>query len=520
MALPIYSAFEIKKLDKFTIKNQSLTSYQLVRRAAERCVHKILSDLDINHKRITVVAGTGNNGADGILIGAILHNKGYDVNVGIVGSSANGSSDFKTAQKEFLATASEDLISKLRNRVSIDKFFSKKKKSDVIIDALFGSGMNRPIEGLNAYMVDTINAYSATVISIDMPSGVLADTLLDESQHKVEADYTFTFQSPKLGLLIKENQHCYGQVDVVDIELEVDAFYNEVQETKQFFIQNQDIPKMVKKRDRFSHKGMFGHSLIMAGSKGMIGAAQLSGQACLRSGTGLLSFFVPRCGYHILQSTIPEAIVQLSSEEDIISLDNSDIDLSKYDAISLGSGMGRTENTYNILKQVIDIQPSKLLLDADAINVLADHRELMPLLPKDTVLTPHPKEWRRLIGKDSKDSFEDLTHLIEFCQEYQVVVVHKDAITKVVSPDGRCSFIASGNPALATAGTGDVLAGIITGYLAQGYTNHEAAVLGSFMHGYTAQIITQDMHINSVSASDIPQHFGRALKHLTDTYAY
>ncbi|ARV13931.1 NAD(P)H-hydrate dehydratase [Polaribacter sp. SA4-12] len=480
----IISANQTRKTDNNTIKKECISSLELMERASIAFVNAIENSI-YKDQKIAVVCGIGNNGGDGFAITRILQAKGYFAKAILIKTTKNLSNDCKT---NFNKLAEVTIIE------TKDDLFDF-KKFDIIIDALFGSGLTRKIEGLAANTIKNTNAAKKYVFSVDIPSGLYCDKLPD-SDFIVKSNITISFQRPKLSFFFKESNQYIKDWKVINIGLDED-FIQEL--PTNHFVLDGTISKIVKKREKHSHKGTFGHSLIIAGSYGKIGAAVLASQACLKSGTGLLTTYIPNCGYDILQFSTPEAMCLTDKKKTYIS---KLPDISSYNSIGIGPGIGKNNSTKGVLKQLFESTKVPLVIDADALNIISENRELMKLLPKNSILTPHPKEFERLVGK-WKTTIECFEKQKQFAKEHKCIVILKGANTCICNSEGVLFFNTSGNSGMATGGSGDVLTGIITGLLAQGYTSIKASLIGVYFHGKAGDDANKQKGENALIASDI-----------------
>ncbi len=496
--LKILNSQQIKQLDQYTIEHEPIASIDLMERAC-----KAFTDWFVLNfrpvKKIGIVCGTGNNGGDGLGIARMLKDLGYPVKVWIVRGEVKESEDFK---KNF---------ERLGNKIPVFEIVTDQDKNlfqgcQVLIDAVFGSGLNRPTEGIYAQAINCMNETDAVRVAIDIPSGLFADS--HSSGTIVNANFTVTFQLPKLALLLPENSKYVGEWRIVDIGLNK-IFLNAVKADK-FLVTAKSSKKILKPRSKFSHKGTYGHALLISGSKGKMGACVLASQAALRSGVGLLTVSVPFGGNTIIQTSVPEAMSLPDSNEDHLS------DLPNelyYESIGIGPGIGQHKETANALKRLLDQFQKPMVIDADALNIISSNRELLHLIPANSILTPHPKEFSRLAGEWTND-FERLELVRKFSARIKSVVVLKGAHTTIALPDGQVFFNNTGNPGMATGGSGDVLTGILTGILAQGYSSSETAILGVYLHGLAGDLAASDSGIQSLIASDLISHLPLAFKAL------
>ncbi len=446
---------------------------------------------------VAVVCGTGNNGGDGLGIARMLREWSYPVKVFVIRGSSE-TEDFKTNLERLKGKA------EIVEVTSLDKdIFSG---YDIVIDAIFGSGLTRPVEGVFARAIHFMNESDALRIAVDIPSGLLADKASKGEIFK--AHYTVTFQLPKLAFLFPGNHVYTGAWCMVDIGLNK-SFIKE-QQTAHYYITAKDIKKILKPRSKFDHKGTYGHALLIAGSYGKMGAALLSGRAVLRAGVGLLTIHVPACGYIILQSSIAEAMASIDEHERFITTIPA---LDKYTVVGIGPGLGQDKLTVKAFRKLLEDFRKPVVLDADALNILSDNRELLPLVPAGSILTPHPKEFERLVGKWT-DDFDRLEKQKSLAKQLKSMVVLKGANTSIAAPGGEVYFNSTGNPGMATGGTGDVLTGILTGLLAQGYSSVDTAVAGVYLHGLSGDIAAREKGMVSLIASDITEFLPAAFKRI------
>lgn len=455
-------------------------------RAAKACVEWLQNKYDYK-AHFTIISGFGNNGGDGLAIARMLHHLSYDVKLVLLKTN-----ELTVDCKENLQRLPKDIaVTKLFETDTID---SHDFDNEVIIDAIFGSGLNRKIEGLARNLIEKINRSNSEVIAIDIPSGLYADTPNADSDTIVAADFTLCFQAPKLSFLLPKFGHKAGHWQLLNIGLSAD--YEQHTQTNYYFTDTLELS--FKNRPKFTNKGNFGHALLMAGSYGMMGAAQLSAKACLRAGVGKLSVQIPSCGYEIMQTAVPEAMTIADTEYMTLS-DLPHFD--RFDAIGLGPGITTLTEPQQLVFQSLTCN-KPIVYDADALNIIAQ-QQWQDRLPTYAILTPHPKEFERLVGKDWHNDFQKLELLRMFSTSYQVVVVLKGAHTAVALPNGEIHFNSTGNAALAKAGTGDVLCGIILALLAQGLRPEQAAIQGVYLHGQAADLAIKKREAYSITASDI-----------------
>lgn len=497
--MKILSAAQIKQWDQFTIEQEPITSINLMERAAATCVDWIVQHHS-SAPSFEIYCSKGNNGGDGLAIARMLIEKKYKVSIHILEFGHLGSEDFQTNLTRLHQVTTTDI-----HFIQSEKHLHPISEGTIIIDAIFGSGLNRKIEGLALSMVNHINHSGCEIISIDLPSGLFVDNST-VGCISINATHTLSFQCFKKALLMAENAQSLGDVHILDIGLH-DNFYQNIN-SNYHFLNIEIINSIYKPRKRFSHKGNFGHALLIAGSYGKIGAAVLSAKACMRSGVGLLTCHIPICGYAILQSTIPEAMVLTDPNPSFIT--KVEDDLTKYNCIGIGPGMGTAMETRAMLKELLTTYKKPVVMDADALNCFALEKELLQLIPDGSVLTPHPKEFERLFGETNND-FERIELALQKAAELNCIIVLKSHHTLIVTPGGIGYFNSTGNAGMATAGSGDVLTGIITGLLAMGYTSLNAAILGVYLHGLAGNFAASALSMEAMMAMDIISHLGESM---------
>jgi hydroxyethylthiazole kinase-like uncharacterized protein yjeF len=497
--MKILSAEQIRRADAYTIAHEPVPSIDLMERAAITFVHWFTGKFP-KKQPVKIFCGTGNNGGDGLAIARLLHQHHYTVSVYLLPANQL-SPDFKTNEERL-----QKLPVKLANIFKQDDF-PQVSAGDIIIDALFGTGLSRPLEGMTATLIEYLNQSQGTKVAVDIPSGLYADSASNGICFK--AQYTFTFEAPKLAFLLPDNEEYVGEWHYASIGL--NQQFIEQEPTDYFYTTHADIH--LKPRTRYSHKGTYGHALICGGSYGKIGAAILSTQACLRSGAGLVTTCIPTCEYIPMQTAAPEAMALVAGEEHL----SGTIETERYNAIGLGPGMGTDKGSAAFLYNIISSYKKPLVLDADALNILSENKDWLKQLPGGSILTPHPGEFKRLFG-DSANGFERLQLLKDKNREYNCIIVLKGAHTAVASPKGAIYFNSTGNPGMATGGSGDVLTGIITGLLAQGYSSLHAAVYGVYLHGLAGDIAAEKESMEALVAGDLVRYLGAAFKRTTENH--
>lgn len=492
---------KIREADAYTIKNEPIKSIDLMERAAKQCFRWIRKNTD-NKQPVKIFCGPGNNGGDGLVIARLLAKKDYDVKVFIVRFTEKGSEDFNTNLKRLQEPELIE-ISEFRDGDPLPDI----SPNDLVIDAIFGSGLSRPVKGFIAQLINKINTSGAITLAIDTPSGLFSDeTSKDKNGAIVEADYTLTFQLPKLAFLYPENDRFVGEWHILPIGL-MEKFIESV-DVRNHIVTIKDAIQLLKPRNKFAHKGTFGHALLIAGGFGKMGAAVMSAKAALRSGAGLVTTHVPKSGHQVIPTAVPESMVSIDEHEAVFS---KPPDTGNYNAIGVGPGLGTQKQTQSALKLLIQNAQVPMLFDADAINILGENKTWISFIPKGSIFTPHPKEFERLAGKSS-NNFQRHKMQLEFSIKHNVYVVLKGAHTCITTPTGESFFNSTGNPGMATGGSGDVLTGIILGLLAQNYLPKQASILGVYLHGLSGDIAAKRLSQEAMIAGDIIENMGRAFR--------
>lgn len=505
--MKIFTSIQVRKIDAYTIENEPIASIDLMERASLQITSWLVEMFDNSHPFLFLI-GPGNNGGDGLAVARMLKEKNYMVKVLLVRISDTLSDDART-NLERLRRVPGLMISELEE-ISL---LVAEDPGTILVDALFGSGLTRKLSGLARDVIMAVNKWPNLRIAIDIPSGLFGEDNTDNDRDAIfQSDFTLALQAPSLSFFFAENQAYVGNWEVLPIGLHPQIL--EEERSTWHYSTAGYVRDLMKPRKRFAHKGTFGHCLLIAGCYGMMGAAVLAARACLRSGAGLVTGHIPRFGYKILQTTLPEAL---------ISIDESDIiftgvpGLQPYSAVGIGPGLGCKPNTGRAVHELLKSVRVPLVMDADALNLLAENKEWISLLPEDTILTPHPREFERLAGK-AETGYARVSMQIEFAIEHKVIVVLKGAHTSIACPDGSCWFNTTGNPGMATAGSGDVLTGIILSLLGQGYTPHDAAILGVYLHGLAGDIASEASSEASLIAGDIIESLGFAFQYIKGIY--
>ena len=508
--MKILSAAEIRLWDQYTIEHEPISSINLIERAAGKCADWLLQHYP-ELTSICIFCGKGNNGGDGLAIARILLEQNLTVYVYILdplvsGNSAKGTADFQINLKS-LSLFQNAAIHFIQSEENFPSF----RPGQIIVDALFGSGLNREPEGVTASLITYINNSPCEIVAIDIPSGLFVDRS-SKGAITIQANHTLSFQCYKPAFLFAENEKAIGEIHILDIGLHID-FYQSIRNRFEL-VDDTLLHTIYKPRNRFSHKGNFGHALLVAGSYGKIGAAILSARACMRSGVGLLTCHIPESGYSILQTAVPEAMVMSDanaafSTKVVQRTPSGDADLTRYKSIGIGPGIGNAGATTMMLRKILEIYRSPVILDADGLNCIASQKDLLQLIPPGSILTPHPKEFERLFGETANE-FDRVLLALQKAKELNCIIVLKGHHTFIATSDGSGFFNSTGNPGMATAGSGDVLTGILTGLLAQGYSSKESAILGVYLHGLAGDIAAKEQSMEALVAGDLIDYLGSA----------
>ena len=498
--MKIFTAEQIRRVDAFTIENEPIASVDLMERAAKALCKWIIMNFEPS-SGFKILAGPGNNGGDAWALARLLVENNYsDIEFYLLNLSGKISPDSEINRERLLK----------QNKIKIKEItspehFPQFNNHDVIIDGLFGSGLSRTLKGLSGEFVQHINASAKkALVAIDVPSGLFCeDNSTNIPENIVRADFTLSFQFSKFAFFLSENSENTGEVHILDIGLSKDFIEDEP--TPYNYLAKQDITPLIKIRKKFSHKGTYGHGLLIAGSYGMMGAAILAAKAALRSGVGLLTTHIPRYGYNILQTSLPESLVSID-ESDIIYTEVTHLD--KYNAIAVGPGLCTKHNTVIALKKLLSECKVPIVIDADAINIIAANG-FIDNIPANSVLTPHPKEFDRLFGNHT-NQLQRIETQLKYSNQQEIYIILKGANTSISTPDGKLFFNTTGNPGMATGGSGDVLTGILLAMLSQDFSIEASCLTSVYLHGQAADFALKNSSIYSLLPSDIINHLGQA----------
>ncbi len=502
--MKIFTSAQIHQLDRFTIEHEPIKSIDLMERAS-RVLTRAITESWPSTMPVVIFAGPGNNGGDAMAVARMLIESGYQVQTFLFNITGRLSADCTESKKRLCDKKGRALFTEITQ-----EFDPPQLGPDMlVIDGLFGSGLNKPLAGGFASLVKYINASKANVVSIDVPSGLMTeDNTYNVSANIIRATQTLTLGQMKLSFLFPENQVHIGEVRILDIKLSKEGIAKT--EAPYTLLEEEQVKRILRDRNPFAHKGQMGHALIIAGSYGMAGAAILATKACLRSGVGKVTVHCPKRNVAIMQTAVPEAIVSIDREETTFT---EGVPTEDFQAVGIGPGLGTGEQTAITLIAQMRRTQCPLVADADALNILANRRAWLQQLPKGIILTPHPKELERIEGK-CVDSYERLMKARDLAERLQGYVILKGHRTAICMPDGHIVFNATGNAGMATAGSGDVLTGIITGLLANGYERREACMLGVYLHGLAGDLAARDLGVEGLIASDLITYLPKAFMKL------
>jgi ADP-dependent NAD(P)H-hydrate dehydratase / NAD(P)H-hydrate epimerase len=500
----IFSADQFRKWDEATIRNEPVSSSDLMERAARKCRDWIF-EKNFHQSSFKIFCGKGNNGGDGLAIARLLAEDFASVFVYIVEGTNPGSADFNINLKS-LSSRKDIPVS----YISTPQDFPGIEENCIVIDALFGTGLNKPPAGIFAALIEHMNSSPAVIISIDMPSGMFADKTSHQNSI-VHARYTLSFGGYKLGFMAAENAAFFGEVHILDIGL--DQNYGRNENAHFELVEESMTRKIFRSRNPFSHKGNFGHALLAAGSYGKMGAAILAAKACLHSGSGLLTMRIPKCGYDIIQKSVPEAMADADESE--LHLQTNISNAGKYNAAGIGPGIGTDKRTIEFVADFLRSFQKPLVIDADALNCISIEYDLFSLIPPHSILTPHPKEFDRLFGIHQNE-FERIDKAIQISKAHDLIIVLKGHRTLIAGPNTPAYFNSTGNAGMAKGGSGDVLTGLITSFLAQNYAPLDAALIGCYIHGLAGDNAAARLTEEYMTPTDIVNFLPSAFRFLKE----
>lgn len=511
--MKILTSAQLHRLDAYTIEHQQITSIALMERAARTFTDRFLQQFD-ESRPVIVFAGPGNNGGDALAVSRMLAEAHRNVHVYLFNAQTELSADCQQNLKRL----QELSLPNLDLQIIVKEFLPPRLDEEtLVVDGLFGTGLNRFLTGGYAALVKYINASKSVVVSIDVPSGLMTENnATNVMAHVVRADFTYTFHCPKLAFFFPEIQPYVGEWTVLDIGL-VDPL-DETTASPYEQIEPSQLRSWLKPRPRFSHKGTMGHALLVAGKQNMAGCAVLAAKAALRGGVGKLTVHTQDSNRVVLQTAVPEVVLSLAPDERIKDAFSVYEPLfaplrSEFDAVAIGPGIGTDDATMQAFSALLPAVRLPLVLDADALNIMARDPRIMMDLPREAILTPHRAELERLVGPQDT-SYALLAEAVQLAMRNDVHVLIKGAHSMCVSPSGRISINTTGNPGMATAGSGDVLTGILLALLARQYTSEQALTLGVYLHGLAGDLAADSLGQESLIASDIIQFLPAAFQRL------
>ena len=497
----IFSGIQMKQLDEATLKEENISSLKLMERAANAVVRQLAARWDANIPFL-VMAGPGNNGGDALAVARMLAGKGYAVKVFLFNPQKKLSEDTETNKVLIQKTEGVDF-----HEITAQFEPPLISPDTVIIDGLFGTGLNKPLTGGYASLVKFLNDTGCTIVSIDMPSGLFTeDNTYNVKSNIIRATVTLTFQYLKLSLILPDTNEFAGEVKVLDIGLSKKKA--EETDTPYYILEEKDIKPLLKPRNKFSHKGTYGNALLVVGKHGMMGAAVLCAKACMRSGIGKVTCHVPNNCADIMQVGIPEAVLSIDENDKCFT---QSVPTDNFNSLAIGPGIGTKHETAVAVIEQVRRARIPVVIDADGLNILAEHKGWMQQVPTDTILTPHLGEMARL-GTGDNSPYSSLAEAREMAKRHCVYIILKGHYTAICMPDGRTVFNATGNSGMATAGSGDVLTGIIASLLAQKYNPANACMVATHIHGLAGDIAAAKLGEESLIASDIIKHLPEAFK--------
>lgn len=506
--MKLFSAQQFKVADQYTIQQYGIHSWELMEQAARQCTHWLKEKLPTDSLFI-VLCGCGNNGGDGLAITRQLHESGFAAKAFLLKTQEQLSADAERNYKKLLAIGAD-----MASIVEKDNYITTIAPHIIIIDAILGTGINRPITGWLGLFIKHINSLPNQKISIDIPSGLAIDAIDTTNDCIIQASYTLSFEFYKRSFLHVESQVFIGKVCLLPIGIHPQ--FSQETHSHYFITDNEYLRSIYQPRQPFSHKGSYGHAAIAGGSYGMMGAIALASKACLRSGVGKITSLIPEAGNTIFQVLVPEALC-ISQGEKCISSFEQFCNNTNYSMVAIGPGLGLNDVTIKAFIHFIDTHKTNLVLDADALNILSQHKELLHQLHPNTILTPHPKEFERMFGT-STNTIQRVETARSMAMLHNIIIVLKDHYTTILTPEGECWYNSTGNAGMATAGSGDVLVGVITALIAQGYAPKEAAIMGVYLHGLAGDKAVEKLGMESMTASDLIHYLPEAFKTFQDSH--
>ncbi len=500
--MKIFTTEEIREIDRYTIEVEGVPSLELIERVAEGVVAEI-TERWLPSKPMAIFAGPGNNGADALAAARLLINKGFNPKIFLFNIGGDKLSKDCAASRDRLLELPEIDFTEIVTNFSLPDL----QKSHLVVDGLFGSGLREPLSGGFMALVRYINESKATVISIDVPSGLFGDWNSNSiNRNIIHADLTLAIQFPHIAFFIKDNFELVGEWKILDIGLSAKAIASTFPSF--YLVEDEDVRRKLKRRNPFCSKADFGSAAIVSGSYGMMGAAVIAAKAAVRAGVGKLTVVSPRCGFNIIQTSVPDALFDYDKNDFVTSRINLK---HEYNAIAIGPGLGTHEMTVAALEDFLVATKRPVVLDADALNCISMRPGMLNSIPVLSIITPHAGEFDRLFGVQPSAEAR-LKKAIEMANAYNIFIILKGHFTAIIRPDGKVYFNSSGTPAMATAGSGDCLTGILTAFLAQGYLPEIASLMAVFIHGRAGELAEEENGIYGVTATYIAANVGKAIK--------
>lgn len=502
----IFSNEDLKNIYAHTIKEERVSTMELINRVARGVSSEITNRWNPDTP-VVVFAGPGNNGADALAVAVKLIENGFNPEIYLFNIGGNCLSEDCKRIRDRMTEVPEINFTEIVQTFNMPQL----GVNHLVIDGLFGTGLNAPLEGGFRMLVQRINDSGASVVSIDIPSGLFTDN--NEGQifrDIIHADLTLAVQSPHRCFFNPYTAELVGEWKTVDIGLSKKAMSSV--DLEFYLVEEKDARRHLHKRNPFCSKADLGNIAIVAGSYGMMGAAMLATRGALRSGVGKVTAITPRCGFGIMQQGVPEALFQSDHHDVIIT---NVVLKNNYDAVAIGPGIGTHDMTVDAVERFIAAAKRPIVVDADALNCIAQRPSMLYNLPVLSILTPHEGEFDRLFGTQ-KSHEARIAKAREMAASYQIFIILKGRYTAIVRPDRKVFINSSGTPAMATAGSGDVLTGIIAGLLGQGYQPQFASVLGVYIHGLAGEIAEKQCGLYGTTAGDIARNVGLAIQHIID----
>jgi hydroxyethylthiazole kinase-like uncharacterized protein yjeF len=481
--LPLLTSAQLREADAYTIKHEPISPLNLMERAAKAFVGWFVNRFPDKKQAISIYCGTGNNGGDGLAIARMLQDHHYKaLNIKITRFSEKASDDFNANLK------------RLQNTIPLTEIKPGKdfpaEDSVVIIDAMLGSGLNKPLKGDYEKLVKYLNSLQKTAIAVDVPTGFFTEGEVKPGATVLKSDLVITFQQAKINFLLPESGPFIKCWEAVNIGID-EGFVRSLNSPYQF-VEEKDIRGMIKPRHKFSNKGTYGHALLVAGQAKTMGAALLCASGCAHAGDGLTTACVPESGLTALNSYLPEIMAIIRQGKEL-----PEIEWDSFNAMGIGPGLGNNENSLALLINIFTNYKKPVVIDADALNLLAEHKELWKTIPQGSIITPHMKEFDRLFGNHT-NWWQRLQTGLQKAKEYNVHIVLKNDYTLSITPEGKVYFNSTSNAAMASGGMGDVLTGILASLLAQHYSAAEACIIGNYIHGKAGDELALPNRMNVV----------------------